>query len=858
VKSAPLPRDEDARLATLQAYGILDTEPEERFDRLVRLVATLLDVPMATLTLVDRDRQWFKARIGVHRLETPRAVAFCAHAILAEEPLVVEDAHLDPRFRDNPLVTEDGVRFYAGAPLPDRDGSASGVLCAIDAEPRRLTADARSVLVELAAIAADELRLRRATIDLAAEAKRHRLTAERFQGFLETASDWMWETDREHRFTFHSPWSEAVHPPSAMLGRTRWEAAGVDPETPPWAEHRRLLATRRPFSGFRYSLARADGTIAHLEITGRPVFEADGRFAGYRGCGRDVTAVVEAERQRRALTQRLEALDGANVIGLCSGEGERITACNDEFLRIVGRRRHELEVGALSVSKLTPRDEHAVGREIAREMAAHGLCRPTETEYARPDGRRVPVMVTGVLVDRERKGWQAIVQDMSAWKAAEARIADLAFKDPLTGLPNRRCFNEHLSALLAEDDPVGALVLVDLDHFKDVNDALGHDAGDALLREVGARLAATVREDDLVARLGGDEFAVILRGRRARDEVVGIAGRLTAALREPATFAGHEIHPGASLGVTTFPDDGDEPDQLLKNADIALYRSKASGRRTFCFFELSMRADAVAKLALTGEIRQALERREFGVVYQPVVGIDGRRPHGFEALLRWHHPSRGLLAPAAFLAVAEDAGLVPALGRAVLDAVVAQIAEWGRRGAMVKTVAINAAAGQLKDPEFADAVLAALDAHAVAITSLEIEITEGVLLTEDARVETNIRRLHAAGVRIALDDFGTGFASLTHLKRFPVDVLKIDRSFVAEIDTDPDSAVIARAIVNLAHSLQMEVVAEGIETAAQLRALERLGCDFAQGYFFARPGPAPAMSAWLRAPARPKVAAPVG
>jgi diguanylate cyclase (GGDEF)-like protein/PAS domain S-box-containing protein len=850
VPPAPLPPDEDERLDTLRAYGILDTVPEERFDRLVRLVATVLQVPMATLTFVDRERQWFKSRIGVAIAETPREVAFCAHAILAEEPLVVEDARHDPRFRDNPLVTEHGIRFYAGAPIPDRDGSSSGVLCAIDRRPRPLSPAAREVLRELAAVTADELRLRRATADLAAEAQRHGRTAERFAAFLDAASDWMWETDPDHRFVYHSAWAESVHPVDAMIGRTRWEAAGDDPDHPPWPEHRRQLDARARFRGFRYRMRRPDGRTAHLEVTGQPVFDGAGRFTGYRGCGREVTAEVEALETARAFGARLEALEQANVIGVCTGVGERLQTANDAFLQMIGRRRADLETAGLAWSDITPPAWLAVDAEMRRKVRRDGHCPSFEKEFVRPDGTRVPVMLTVVVVDRDRRVWQALVQDMSAWKDAEERIADLAFKDTLTGLANRRRFNDRLAAVLAEG-AAGALVVVDLDHFKDVNDALGHDAGDALLRELGARLEATVREHDLVARLGGDEFALILRGRRTPDAVATIAARLTDALREPVAFAGHEIHPGASLGVTRFPEDGHEPDQLLKNADIALYRSKARGRRTFCFFEPAMRADAVAKLELTGEIRRGLARGEFTVVYQPVLAIADRRPRGFEALLRWCHPQRGMLAPDTFLEVAEDAGLVPALGRAVLDAVVRQIAVWRAHGDDAGTVAVNAAAGQLKDPAFADTVLGLLAAHAVPVSSLELEITENVLLCEDRRVETAIRQLHAAGVRIALDDFGTGFASLTHLKRFPVDVLKIDRSFVAEIDTEPDSAVIARAIVNLAHSLQMQVVAEGIESPAQLRALELLGCDFAQGYLFARPGRAASMARWLRHAARP-------
>ena len=962
VSAAPVPPDEVERLRELCSYNILDTPPEERFERLVRLVCTLLAVPAATVTFVDADRQWFKARRGVDASETPRDLAFCAHTILAGETLVVEDATRDARFADSPLVTDDGIRFYAGAPVRTRTGSAVGVLCAIDFAPRAIPEPACRVLEELAEVAADALALRKAIDDLettiTAErdvTRRLERSEARLESFLETASDWLWETDADDRFTFHSGAAQAATSP---IGKTPWTFRHVDPEAPHWRRHRARLARHEPFRGFRYAAPGPEGERRHYEISGAPFFDDDGRFLGYRGCGRDVTAEVEALTRTRALARRLESLEGSPVIGICSGVdmrltgandafltllgyhradlepgglplellggpagrenlyerrerlladgrctpyekelqrkdgapvhamvapdlidretrewqalvldvsdrkraearerelarrlqaledsnvvgvmagvGETIRRANDEFLRIVDRPRRELDAGALCWRALTPESLHARDEEARCELARGRRVAPYEKRFRRPDGSEVPVRVTAILVDPDRFAWEALVEDITDRKAAEARLLDLAYKDTLTGLWNRRSFNERLVDIVGAYGR-GALIFVDLDHFKDVNDALGHDAGDALLEEIGRRLCACVRRDDVVARLGGDEFAVILQGGRDRRTVAAVAERMLRELKRPLTFGDREIHPGGSLGITCFPEDAGTVEDLLKNADVALYQAKDGGRRGFRFFDRHMREEVVRRVELAGDLRRALAGDEFELVFQPVVALADGRPRGVETLLRWHHPHRGVLAPDAFLEVAEDAGLLAAIGEVVIDKVVDRLAGWQRQIAGEPVVAVNVCAAQLMDHGFARALLAKLATAGVTTRCFEVEVTEDVLLIDNGQIGRTLQALRDAGISIALDDFGTGFASLTHLKRLPVDILKIDRSFVAEIEHDDESAVIARAIVNLAHNLAMRVVAEGIETDDQRDSLRRLGCDFGQGYLFARP-----------------------
>ncbi len=851
VSAPPLPQDEVERLRNLCSYNILDTPPEERFERLVRLVCTLLAVPAATVTFVDADRQWFKARRGVDAPETPRDVAFCAHTILAGETLVVQDATRDARFADSPLVTDDGIRFYAGAPIRTRAGSAIGVLCAIDFAPRALPEPACRVLEELAEVAADALALRRAIEDLettiAAErdvTRRLERSEARLESFLETASDWLWETDEVDRFTFHSGAADANTSP---IGKTPWTFRHVDPEASHWRRHRARLARHEPFRGFRYAAPGPAGERRHYEISGAPFCDDDGRFLGYRGCGRDVTAEVEALAQTRALARRLQALEDSNVVGVMAGAGETILRANDEFLRIVDRPREQLERGELSWRALTPDELHAEDEAARVQLTRSRRVAPYEKRFRRPDGSDVPVRVTAILVEPEGFAWEALVEDITERKASEAKLLDLAYRDTLTGLANRRAFTEQLVDIVnANGGAGGALIFVDLDHFKDVNDALGHDAGDALLCAIGDRLSACVRREDVVARLGGDEFAVVLNGERDRDEVRAVARRMLDALERPLPFGDGEIHPGGSLGITCFPQDAQAVDELLKNADVALYRAKDAGRRGFRFFDRRMRDEVVARVELAADLRRALTRDEFAVVFQPVVALESGRPRGFEALLRW--PGHGEVAPDAFLAVAEDAGLLADIGAVVLDRALAWLARWRDRDGEQLVVAVNVAAAQLMDHGFARFVLAKLAAYGVRADELEVEVTEDVLLIDNGQIRRTLASLQKAGVSIALDDFGTGFASLTHLKRLPVDILKIDKSFVAGVDSDAENAVIARAIVNLAHSLQLQVVAEGIETEAQRGALRLLGCDFGQGYLVARPMAGERLADFLGAP----------
>ena len=452
------------------------------------------------------------------------------------------------------------------------------------------------------------------------------------------------------------------------------------------------------------------------------------------------------------------------------------------------------------------------------------------------------------------------VHDITRRKDAEEQIRRLAYYDALTGLPNRRLITEQLGHAIARAERRRsrvAVMFVDLDNFKRVNDTFGHAAGDDLLRAAGVRLTAALRGCDAlargaeapahaIARLGGDEFIVLLTDLKRAEDAVGIAQRLVDTLAEPAIVQGTEVFVGGSVGVAIFPDDGADAEMLLMNADIAMYRAKSAGRGGFQLYDRSMNAQALQRLQMEGQLRRALERNEFVLHYQPRVEAASGRIVGAEALIRWQHPERGLLPPSEFIPLAEDAGLIIPIGEWVIEAACRQTAAWRTQGLETVPVAVNLASTHLRQSSLPARVARALRRHGVPPDTLEIEVTESILLA-DPDLSTRIaRELAGMGINLSIDDFGTGYSSLSYLKRLPIATLKIDRSFVRDLGVDADDEAIVGAIVALGHSLKLKVVAEGVESEAQLAFLKSLRCDEYQGFYMSRPVEADAFSRLLQ------------
>ncbi|MBS9477842.1 EAL domain-containing protein [Ancylobacter sp. VKM B-3255] len=435
-----------------------------------------------------------------------------------------------------------------------------------------------------------------------------------------------------------------------------------------------------------------------------------------------------------------------------------------------------------------------------------------------------------------------ILQDITEQKQSEQRMWHMANHDALTNLPNRGLMRDKLDVALRRTRRSGGyvgLLLVDLDHFKDVNDTLGHDAGDALLIEVGRRLSASVSEVDTVARLGGDEFIVLLSRMENPGDGMVVAQRILAALSLPFVSRRSSLSCRGSIGVTIAPDHGTDPSTLLKNADIALYRAKSAGRGVAIEYDPRMQQATENRVQLVARVRLALKNGEFLPYYQPKISLSTGAIIGFEALLRWRHPRKGLLGPQEFSAIFDDPHLSVEIGERLLQLTTRDMANWGAMGCDYGHVAINVSSPEFAQGELPERVLTALDLAGLGTDRLTIEVTETVFLGRGTEtVRQSLQLLNQAGVRIALDDFGTGFASLSHLKQFPVDRIKIDRSFVHDIEHDIDDAAIVRAVINLGHSLGIETVAEGVETSSQASYLRANGCDYAQGYLYSKALPA--------------------
>jgi diguanylate cyclase (GGDEF)-like protein/PAS domain S-box-containing protein len=456
-------------------------------------------------------------------------------------------------------------------------------------------------------------------------------------------------------------------------------------------------------------------------------------------------------------------------------------------------------------------------------------------------GTRRWVRISGEPVFDEAgrfRGYRGVGRDVTETALAERKVHELARFDSLTGLPNRNMFLGELERVLVRArrrSQAFSVCFIDLDRFKTINDTLGHDAGDELLRVMAGRLRGALRETDLVARLGGDEFVVLLEGTSAPAGLTAVSRKLLAAIGEPLTLSGCACMVTGSIGIARYPTDGEDAATLLKQADAAMYLAKERGKNNVQFYTAELAEEAARQFAVESELRLALVRGELVLHYQPKVDVATGAMVGVEALVRWIHPQRGLVPPVEFIPLAEERGLIVPIGRWVIQAACRQLRDWRVAGLVPPKVAVNLSARQFTSESLVEDLVDSMALYGVAPRELEVELTESALMAEPERAAAVLHRLHAIGVGISIDDFGTGYSSLSYLKRFRVDALKIDRSFVRGLPLDPGDIAITQAVVAMAHSLGLRVVAEGVETAPQLELLRELGCDQAQGYLLGRP-----------------------
>jgi diguanylate cyclase (GGDEF)-like protein/PAS domain S-box-containing protein len=544
-------------------------------------------------------------------------------------------------------------------------------------------------------------------------------------------------------------------------------------------------------------------------------------------------------QERTADLQRFRtAMDAtADAIFLIERTSMRFIEVNATACNMFGYTREEF-------LDLCPTDLGGVTLELLTEkydmlIASSGKTQLQELRLRRKDGSQLQVELNRqALRSGDDRIIVGVVRDITERKEAQQRLHRLAHFDGITGLPNRTLFYDSLKQTLVQAAEKGwqvAVLFIDLDNFKNVNDTLGHAFGDELLSQFGTRLVQCVRVRDTVGRLGGDEFAVILVLHAGIQGATKVASKIQSVLEAPFLLNAQEIAVTASIGITMYPDDAGDADTLIRYADTAMYRAKQAGRATYRFFTAQMNAEVLERLDLEAALRKAIENEEFVLHYQPKVQINSGKVVGLEALLRWQRPGHGLIAPNEFIPVLEETGQIVRVGSWVIDTVCKQIAAWMRSTVGPLQVSVNVSGRQFLESDLEIQVMQALAANGVPGELLEVELWESSLMANTARTIVTLHNLKKHGVKISIDDFGTGYSSLAYLRRFPIDKLKIDIAFIRDITTNPDDAAIALAIIGLAHTLKMEVIAEGVETAEQLAYLRRHGCDQIQGYYFSRP-----------------------
>jgi diguanylate cyclase (GGDEF)-like protein/PAS domain S-box-containing protein len=677
----------------------------------------------------------------------------------------------------------------------------------------------------------------------------------RFRNIVETISDWVWETDSRGVYTYSSPKVKDIlgYEPSEVIGKTPFELMPADEASGISVILDHFAAFRQPYAGIENVNIRKDGKRVVLETGGVPIFDGHGEFRGYRGINRDISDRRLAEEALRESEATLRGFFNANAIQMSVIEVEQ-----DDFIYVLPNKRIADFFG-FSVEEMTGKTARELG--ISDELIRHWIevfryfletREPMTFEYEFPyqgheycyQGSISPIYDSTSA--RPRFSFAAV--DITARKHAEQEIQKLAYFDSLTGLPNRGLLEDRLIQIMAQSMREGwqvGVLFLDLDRFKWINDTLGHTAGDILLQEVAERLQNRLRASDTVARLGGDEFVIVLSAVKHEQDIAHTTRDIMDSLSMPVELEGQKIFLSASIGIAIYPADGHDVSSLLRNADTAMYVAKETGRNNYKFFSQEMNLMAVERMTLETNLRRALEKAEFYLNYQPQVDSNTGNIVGVEALLRWNCPDAGLVSPGKFIPIAEETGLIIPIGEWVLRTACREARSWQDEGIASVRVAVNISGCQFKQSNLVDLVAGILRETGLYPGNLELELTESMLMENSDNAVIMLRELKALGVHLAIDDFGTGYSSLTYLKHFPIDRLKIDQLFIRDICTNPDDASIAEAIIALAHSLGLKVMAEGVETGEQMGFLQSRDCFEMQGFYISRPVSAEAVRTLL-------------
>jgi diguanylate cyclase (GGDEF)-like protein/PAS domain S-box-containing protein len=844
---------------------------QSALDDLVRRALEATHASCGWISLFEGERERLQARSGVAYLELTRERSFALASRARRQPVFVEDAFAG-EWRSHLLVSgPPRARFFAVVPLVSREGMLLGALTVLDPAPRRVSPQERTALLNLGSLAAARLDAERGPAPSHPAQPSDRFTEEARR---RRAAETSLEQERALAAAVIENLSGAFFLVRADGRMLRWNAlltdavgyddatiAGMNPldfvserDREGVGEAMRAVLERGGDMSIEAEIVDRDGNVRPYALNGRAV-----DLGGERcmlGMARDITMRRRTEQQMVRAKERLDLALASSSLALWDWDlAQDRMYFNENWASMLGDAPREVTFPGDEVRAWIHPDERRVFN-AAIGNAAKGVSESFDCEYRVRNAAEEWIWVhsRGKVTQRDAEGralrMTGTSTNITKRKQAEERAEYLATRDALTGLPNRVLLHDRLEQAVVNAARQGtalAFMFVDLDRFKTINDSLGHHAGDQLLKGVAARLQSCVRASDTVARLGGDEFAVLLENLREGEEgAQQVAEKMVDAMGSPMMIEGQPLSTSCSVGISLFPGDGRDSATLMKNADVAMYHAKEKGRDNYQFFSAQMNQKAEERLAVESYLRLALKRSELTLHYQPRMRVDTGELVGVEALIRWQHPRRGLLPPEKFIDVAEDSGLIVPIGEWVLETACEQLGAWQRALLPSLRMSVNLAVRQMRDGErLFEIVSRALNEAKVDPTTLELELTESKLMQDIEEKAALLKRLGALGVHMSIDDFGTGYSSLAYLKALPVDSIKIDSSFVRDIHSDPDDEAIIRAIIAMAHSLGLSVVAEGVETQAQLATLRELGCDEYQGHFAAPALTAAAFEAWL-------------
>lgn len=764
MRIAAIPANEKARIAALRKLNILDTDNEDRFDRITRLAARMFSCEFSTISFIDVDRQWFKSEVNLGLCETPRSSSFCSHTILRNDIFVVPDTLKSEDFNNNPFVLNAPfVRFYAGIKI-SVDGLHVGSLCVFDTKPRTMSLLEAEALEDLASIVEDELKND--------EKLSSELVSIRLRKKLEDAH----KLARVRNVLLEKVVnSHALHPVLTEI------VEAVEHEYVGQFCSILLLEGNQLFIGAAPSLPDFYNDAIQGVAIG----------VGQGSCGTSAftgTRTIVDDISTHPYWKNWASI--AKKAGLAACWSEPIKSADGKVLGSFAIYHSEIAMPS--------------GEELERiEQFAH---------------------VASIAIERHHAS-------ELIWRQANF--------DELTQLPNRSVMQEHLKQSLSmanRNKTFVAVMFIDLDNFKDINDTLGHGAGDELLIACSVRIKNTIRENDIVARLGGDEFIVIINDLVQMQDVELIANKLLTEIGQEFILQDGVVHTSASIGITVYPNDGNDIASLLKNADQAMYGAKGIGKNKYHFYTKSMQELAQKRMTLIKDMRSAIENDEFFIVYQPIYNLQTGEISKAEALIRWQHPTRGVVGPFDFIPLAEEVGLINDISNWIFEKVCTNVREWREKYSASLQICINTSPLQYVDSN--KGIIKWLDYLQESQTppeSIVLEITERLLMEADQNVSDTLTQFRAVGVQVALDDFGTGYSSISYLQKFTTDIIKIDKSFVSSINEVNVNKTLCEIIVMLGKKLGVKVVAEGIETLEQSKILNSLECDFGQGYLFSKP-----------------------